>query len=241
MTESELRQWLEPQVLPFCGPLFFASSLETAGENVKANGTFGLVDTGPKKLLVTCHHVWEEFVRLQSQNQDLKFLVCLDRKPPVVLNPAQLIEANKDLDIATFDLAPLLGACSGRSFYPLHTKPAPALQKGEKLVIAGYPGTFRRDETGFVEFGRVLYLITVADTSGLKFAADISRAARVQLREQRKLDDNLHGGISGSPCFVLRQNRLELSGFTSSESLGALWFSHASCIGPDGKISKLRQ
>lgn len=238
MTESELRQWLEPQVLPFCGPLFFASSLETAGENVKANGTFGLVDTGLKKLLVTCHHVWEEFVRLESENPQVKFLICLDRNTPVVLHESQMIDSDKDLDIATFDISPLLGACAGRSFYPVHTKPAQPLAKGDKIVLAGYPGTFRRDETKYVQFGRVLYLVSVSDTSGFKIVADISQSAKIHHQQQRKVGENLHGGISGSPCFALKQNILQLAAFATSEGLAGLWFTHASCIGPDGGIRR---
>jgi hypothetical protein len=58
---EELTFLIEPQISPICGPLFFTRSLESAVDNVTANGSFGLVDTGQKKLLVTCHHVLEEF------------------------------------------------------------------------------------------------------------------------------------------------------------------------------------
>src|SRR6266852_1816998 len=61
LTRNELEFLIEPQVRQFCGPIFFTLSLKSALGNVTNNGSFGLVDTGSKKLLVTCHHVWKEF------------------------------------------------------------------------------------------------------------------------------------------------------------------------------------
>jgi hypothetical protein len=54
---EELEFVIEPQIRGFCGPLFFARSLESAKGNITANGTYGLIDTGEKKLLFTCQHV----------------------------------------------------------------------------------------------------------------------------------------------------------------------------------------
>ncbi len=66
---------VEPEVRQYCGPVFFTRSLKVAGGNIVANGSFGLVDTGKKKLLVTCFHVWEEFQKAQRADSDLK--MCL--------------------------------------------------------------------------------------------------------------------------------------------------------------------
>jgi len=84
--EFELRFIIEPQISPYGGPLFFALSLGSAVGNVVANGSYGLLDTGKKKLLVTCCHVWDDYQNLRKSDSELKMLICLDRKPPVVLN-----------------------------------------------------------------------------------------------------------------------------------------------------------
>ena len=50
-----------PQIKQFVGPVFFFHSLKSEIGNVIFNGSYGLVDTGEKKLLVTCRHVVEDF------------------------------------------------------------------------------------------------------------------------------------------------------------------------------------
>jgi hypothetical protein len=70
-TKFELAFLIEPMVRQFCGPIFFTHSLEQAEGNITANGSFGLVDTGTKKLLVTCYHVWDEFREAHLKNSDL--------------------------------------------------------------------------------------------------------------------------------------------------------------------------
>lgn len=52
-----LNMVVEPQVRKFCGPLFFSASNTTPKGTIKGSASFGLVDTGQKKLLVTCWHV----------------------------------------------------------------------------------------------------------------------------------------------------------------------------------------
>jgi hypothetical protein len=97
-TRTELEYFIEPQVRQFCGPLFFTNPLETAF-GVINNGSFGLFDTGSKKLLVTCYHVWDEFQRARHENPDLKMCVCLDWGPFVVLDIEKPIGEDEKLDI----------------------------------------------------------------------------------------------------------------------------------------------
>ena len=70
LTRRELEFVVEPQVRQYCGVIYFTRSLERAQGNVTANASFGLVDTGSKKLLVTCHHVWAEFQKARIESPD---------------------------------------------------------------------------------------------------------------------------------------------------------------------------
>jgi hypothetical protein len=79
-TIDNLKFVIEPQINPFCGPLCFTRALEWAAGHVITNGSFGLVDTGKRKLLVTCYHVWEEFENLQRKCPELKMCIFLGRK-----------------------------------------------------------------------------------------------------------------------------------------------------------------
>jgi hypothetical protein len=86
ITKDDLIFIIEPQVRRFCGPLFFTKSLHTPVGNIPHNGSFGLIDTGKKKLMVTCHHVWDTFKKLRSENPELKFGICFDIRRPVVID-----------------------------------------------------------------------------------------------------------------------------------------------------------
>ncbi|HEV2434634.1 MAG TPA: hypothetical protein VG077_01420 [Verrucomicrobiae bacterium] len=61
-----LPDWLEVKIrkltdelLRYCGPIFIVPSLES--NEILDAGTYSLIDTGEKRLLVTCQHVWEKY------------------------------------------------------------------------------------------------------------------------------------------------------------------------------------
>lgn len=244
--ELELGFVIEPELLPYCGPLFFSRSLTSAFGNVTANGSFGLVDTGQKRLLVTCHHVWDEFQKARDKDSQLRLLVCLGRPFPVVLD-LEPFDQDKSLDIAVFDIAPLLQACAGRKFFSLNHNLPPHVHVGDRLFLFGYPGFLRCATAEGVGFGRMCYAVNVSDVSVSRFVADVSQAKAIYVEEQnRGEEDNPHGGISGSPCFLVQDDRpLRLVGFATSEiafpspeSPRLLRFTHARCLNPDGTINK---
>jgi hypothetical protein len=246
-TIEELKFVIEPQINPYCGPLILTRSLESAaGDNIIANGSFGLVDTGEKKLLVTCCHVWDEFQKKCCEYPELKLCVFLNGNlstgaRAVVLNYLP-IDQDKHLDIVTFDLKPLLSECHKRRFYPLNQNPPPRLTKGDRIVMKGYPGIARSSNSEGLDFGTITYACEVSDISGLKVVADISKAA-TEFYEQPartlKPGASPHGGISGSPCFLVQDNRpVQLVGFVTDDWQNCLWFIHARCLNPDGRINK---
>ena len=121
LSTFEWKFLMEPEIRPYCGPLMFITSLNSAVGTIKANGSFGLVDTGKKQLLVTCYHVWDEFQKLREKNSDLRLAVCLyDVSNPVIFTPDGPIGEDQSLDIATFDMKPLLAACGRQKFYSLN-------------------------------------------------------------------------------------------------------------------------
>lgn len=194
---DDLKLVVEPKVRQFCGPLFFTDSLETPS-GVSNNGSFGLVDTGSKKLLVTCYHVWEGFQEARKKNSDLKMCVCLNWGPFVVLDAEKLVAKDEKLDIATFDMEHLSSVCDKRKFYPLHQNPPrKKLGRGDMLLFVGFPGHFRRVENGALGFGRQGFVIGVADSycNGFKFVSNI---------KSLNVKPDVLSGISGSPCFLVR-------------------------------------
>lgn len=233
MTSQSWRKYLDyivdPEVRQYCGPVFFTSSLEIAVGNVTANGSLGLVDTGIKKLLVTCFHVWDEFQKARLQNPELKMCLCLDPANPVVFAPSGPLGEDSKLDIATFDMDSLLPACGGRKFYPLYQNPPRRVEVRDKLFFIGFPGHLRVESPEFIQFGRAPFATGVSSVSDFRFLSDTSN-----LRYSPKQ----FGGISGCPCFLVREDRpIHLVGFATSFMLSNLQFVHARCLRPDGTIS----
>jgi hypothetical protein len=226
----------EPEVAPYCGPLYFGVSLESPLE-VTASGSFGLVDTGKRKLLITCRHVWDGLCTMREKAPALKMFVYLRTGPPVVFDPAP-IDADKHLDLATFDLEPILSACAGNRFYRLDQDPAPNLTKKDRLYFLGYPGHLRRVSSRLIEFSRVPYAVAVRSVDGFRFHCDISKAVYEDQSDRPAVDR--HHGISGSPCFLLRKpgSKLRLAGFAVSLTFGNLGFVSARCVRSDGTLSR---
>lgn len=227
----------EPEISPYCGPLYFASFLKSPVD-VIANGSFGLVDTGDKKLLVTCNHVWDEFQKLREQNAALRMFICLRRQSPIVFGQ-EPIDHDKSLDIVTFDMKPLLAICSGNKFYRLDQNPARPVAKGDPLFFLGYPGYLRVATGKAVQFGRVPYAVAVNSVDGLRFHSNISE---IKYEEDSELvpKSNRHGGISGSPCFLAhgKARPMQLVGFVNSLFINHLGFIHVRCLNRDGTIKK---
>ena len=167
----------------------------------------------------------------------MRMLVCLDPEAPIVFDQTQPIDQDRTLDIATFDLEPSRNACCQRGFYPLDRNPSPLVVCGDRLVFLGYPGRFRLATVGGAEFDRIMYVVSVADASGLRAVVDISKTVEYFRRRATETDrPSPHGGISGSPCFRMRPSRpAQLVGFTTSQSFGLLCFIHSRCLKPDGR------
>ena len=73
------------------------------------NGTYCLIDTGKKRLLVTCHHVWQAYLDYQRENPDVTLAINLgdgDASIAFAFPERQLIDTDADLDLAVFGFEP---------------------------------------------------------------------------------------------------------------------------------------
>lgn len=141
----------EPVARQHCGPIFFTRSLIRASkEDIITNGSFGLVDTGVKKLLVTCNHVWQGFDDERFKDSNVKMCVCLDSKNPVYLDEKHLIDRDERSDLATFDMTELLPACGGLKFFNIRSKPPPKVNRDDTIYLIGFPGHGRNAAGDFM-------------------------------------------------------------------------------------------
>jgi hypothetical protein len=224
----ELTHCFEPQIRQFGGPIFFTTSQETPLSGITASGSFGLVDTGRKKLLVTCYHVRETFQQERSAHPDLSMWICFNTTKPVAFAPERPVDGDRRFDIATFEIDPAPVVSGGREFFPLDRIPAPPIAVDDSVGFIGFPGYLRSVVDDKLGFGRQPYGVCVQSVDGLRFHADVSKMVTEP--------DHLRG-ISGSPCFKLRSGRpIQLVGFATAHAIGHLCFSHARCLNADGSI-----
>lgn len=238
-TITELKEVFGPIIQPCCGPIYFATSLESAVGTDDANGSFGLLDTGTKKVLVTCNHVIEDFAALSTQKKAW-LGVCLEEGQPVVLDLGSLIDRDAELDLAVFDMEPLLRFCRGREFYNLHLNPPPLVKRGDGLVFHGYPGERRKGKATGLEFGRFTFAVTASDVTSHQILADVSYVMRQTVGGTPVNDP--YGGISGAPAFLRRAGvKPSFAAIVTSvaqRGMNLMRFTSASCIRADGTIAK---
>lgn len=243
--EKALSLLISPQITPFRGPLYFARLQEPAdGVTIAGQGGFGLVDTGNKKLLVTCSHVWEGFLEEQRKDPELRWHLCFDleRKQPLAFdvhnNPP--LDQDASLDIVVFDMGPVLTLCPGLKFYPLNQNPPPRLKKGDKIVVLGNQGINRSIEG--LKFGLTIFALEVSDVGqhGARFVVELSKVKTRNLHAPARAPQNSPlGGISGNPCYLVTGSSLcKLVGFVTEVGLDSLWFTHVNCLKPDGIINR---
>ena len=245
----DLTALINEQIMPCRGVLYFARDAQTPVEsNAVNNGGFALVQTSKRKLLVTCNHVWEGFKAAHREDPALRLFLGLnlqDHKAVAFKNIEEFtpIAQDANLDLAVFDVSPLLRACRERKFYRLDHNPPPELHSGDKLVVLGNQARNRRPTEAEIELGLSTYLIEVSDAGkdSLRFQASLLRARFYEITPPvRQPLGSPHGGISGSPCFlyVRRSHPLKLVGFATEDGFGSLFFTHVKCLTRDGTINR---
>jgi hypothetical protein len=222
---------VKTHVLPFlksaCGPLYFATSLEKGKGHVIDNGSFGLVGTSKKDLLVTCYHVWNGFLKKREQDPGLKLCACFDDRYPVPIctlpdgTDNEPIDKDEKLDIAVFDLEPFKAYCGEHKMCAiLNSGPQIQIKEKDTVGIVGQPGRFRVEVEQGISFGREPYIGFISSISGYKYFMDFTRVMDFERNLLvKKWDRNniVTKGISGSPCFIILPNyQLSLIGIVTA-------------------------
>jgi len=131
------------------------------GNSILHNGTLCAVDTGEKTICVTAGHVYAQYLAHISQYEDVE---CQIGNVRVRLEDF-LIDFDPTIDLATFEISPILVAGSGIRVQAAHAWPPANLIEREIIVLGGYPGCFREERTGAVDSSFATFFAPVAQSS----------------------------------------------------------------------------
>lgn len=219
--------------------LWWSRASSPIGSAVLHNGTLCAINTGEKTICVTAGHVYSKYLEHKREFADIECQVGSVR----VQLEDYLIDHNTSLDLATFELPPILLASSRVSAHGAPEWPPKQLLESEIVILGGYPGMLRIEQSGKLGTPFVSFIARVTQSSSDHSAIQLNLEDSYWpdgsggLAPQSEL-----GGMSGGPLFRYRSETLEyfeLVGFIyeASTSYGILFARHASCIDGAGKIA----
>ncbi|MBI4325413.1 MAG: hypothetical protein HY674_09130 [Chloroflexi bacterium] len=249
---------LTNEMLTFCGPIFITPGLMTYPEQMIDNGTYSLIDTGQRRLLVTCHHVWRAYLDCRAENPKAALAVNLgdgDASIAFGFPERQLIDADPDLDLAVFDFEPSQIRVNKsaldhqKDWFPIRQWPIPKMGDGEYVALMGFPGKGIRKEGMLCTFSTQVLPLKVTGV-GNKQSYIFNEGENVEVFNDMK---GWLGGLSGSPAYTLGNNGGSLVGFVKSgfkssgeetragsDSIfaGSLSLTHACFLQRDGTLAR---
>lgn len=232
-------------VMPHTIPLMLLPSVNSSPGDVITSGSGALIDTGSRKLLVTCHHVWMRFLDHKRCHRDAVIGMARGRELEVAnVTELPVLDHSKELDVAILDMtgSDLLSGTTKR-FATVPAWPPKRPEVGDLLVAMGFPGVERRE----VDDGRNLMFRTTTLIDGIVSVserhvalADEDRAREILSIVEDELPEGFSfGGMSGCPAFVNRNGTLDFAGIvyeSNDDPTGIFYISHADLITAEGKI-----
>ena len=221
-------------------PLWWWRNSLRISDSILHSGTLCAVDTGTNTVCVTADHVYAQYLADIEKHDDVE---CQIGNVRIRLQD-YLIERDSVMDLATFDVSPILIAGSGIRVQAAHTWPPASLREAEIVALGGYPGSFRRERSGEVDFSFVSFFAPVAQSSEEHSAFQLNLPDSYWPDGSGGVPERSElGGMSGGPIFRYHPGPVEffeLAGFIyeASAEFELIRGRHASCISAIGRIAR---
>lgn len=227
----------QEKILSFCGAIYIAPNSDAPPCDILDNGSFGLIDTGEKKLLVTCFHVLDFYENEKARNPSAIMAVVLGTGYKTQLFDLPLVDSNPDIDLAVFDWGER--PSEEKSFLPVRQFPIPQAQIGGAIVLQGFPRTQREGTQTSGSFGAFFFGGTITAVNDRTILVASGEHSLTSVDTGEPLEPIELSGISGSPAYTFR-NGWKLAGFVrgGKTTQHSLFLTHASFINPDGTLNR---
>jgi hypothetical protein len=207
--------------------------------------TFTLLRLAHRHVFVTCSHVLDTLREMQKLSPSAQMVAYLTSAPYLIeLNGFTLIDHDRpSLDVAVFRGLEDIVDLPGMRFidYALSYLPDPA--PGEPVCIVGYPGAnvaVTRDKADF-GFMHIRFRASTVSERQIILADEHGDRSFFDYDDPARLGIAL-GGLSGSPAFVIREQRHRFVGIVTDCSNSDRTIAHTiiisrlGCIQPDGTL-----
>jgi hypothetical protein len=249
---------LSKEMLSFCGPIFITPGLRTYPREMIDNGTYSLIDTGQRRILVTCQHVWQAYLNYRAENPKAVLGLSLGEGDACIAFASperQIIDADPELDLAVFDFEPSQIRVNNttvsheKDWFPIRQWPISKLADGEYIALMGFPGKRIQKNGMLCTFTTQVVPLKVSGV-GERQICILNEGENVEVFADIK---GWLGGLSGSPAYTLSETGASLVGFVksgfkpideaghrddNSVFAGALFLTHACFLQRDGTLDR---
>ena len=229
---------LRQLAMSMCAPFWWHGEREDKEYGIIHNGTICCLNTGSKVIWVTADHVYNQYLSDKDSYQSFGCQFGSSTVQP----EKYLIDRNRGLDLATFEVPGVLMAPSGISVhYPLKWPPE-RIKDREVVLFGGFPGALREEQETKAEhpFQSFVSAVNSVSTENIGLHLDLPNL-HWPFHEGDTFNADL-GGASGGPVFRIIEappiDRLELVGFIYeySTAFELMFARHAHHIDSDGSI-----
>lgn len=216
--------------------VFWGSPEDPSGFN-SASGILLALD---RPLLVTAAHVLNRYMECKAEDPTLRFTIG---RGSLVLGDHRVRGVAADLDLATIDLSGVKvdGLAPHLSFYRPARWPLRRVEKGDVVLITGFPHAYRhlvQGEQG-IQFNSCSINAPVDSVGEHRFscAFDMASRRRVYGEAEGEWPDR-YGAFSGCPAFTWSDQNVELAGvvYEGNEAFHILNVYHSDLIASDGTL-----
>jgi KTSC domain len=163
-------------LLPHVGMAIIVPPPPSTPADIISNGTMTFVDTGTKKLLITCDHVFREFEYRRQEVPGTRLAITGANGGVADVSDATLIDIDdKHLDVAILESPSGSDrvAAIGKQYFAITSWPAVPPSRGEEVGIVGFPAIWRAASHRGLEVPFLRILEPAASVSPLIYGMDI--------------------------------------------------------------------
>ncbi len=241
MTFNELCIWIKDQVMQCTVMLTINQGHPSRLVN---QGTGLLLATDQAEMLVTCGHVYDEFLKLRAADATTILAMSgAQGKAFMDISAANVLGIGSDLDLATLSIRKEDVILTGKGHVHYPRWPGRRAEKGMLGYLIGYPGQLLILESGLAIKPLMEFTRPVVSVSDRHFILHDEDGDAVMTYADNTPTVTALGGISGCAVWIydhnIKSNKAELfvGGFAyQARGVDTVLVVHADFINADGSI-----